>query len=144
MLRDERLRRDEHEGVLDEPSHVVARLVLGPLERVGAQVEQHRQAQLHHRLRPDIEALRLLLQEHRLPLVVAQAGQVAVVGPVEELAALVRALAGEQVALVVAVEVNLEGLAGGLVALQELVLDRPVRRPRRPASSPSPRPRRYR
>ena len=110
----------QHEGVLDEPSHVVAGLVLGPLERVGAQVEQHGQAQLHHRLRPDIEAMRLLLQEHRLPLLVAQAGKVAVVGPVEELAALVRALAGEQVALVVAVEVNPEGLAGGVVALQQL------------------------
>ena len=123
MLRHDRLRRDEHEGVLDEPSHVVAGLVLGPLERIGAQVEQHGQAQLHHRLRPDIEAVRLLLHEHRLPLLVAKAGEVAVVGPVEEFAALVRALAGEQVALVVAVEVNLEGLAGGIVALQQLVLD---------------------
>src|SRR4029077_14751608 len=36
---------------------------------------------------------------------------------------LVRALAGEQVALVVAIEVNLEVLAGGLIALQQLVLD---------------------
>ena len=58
-----------------------------------------------------------------LPLLVAKTGQVAVVGPVEELAALVRALPREQVALVVAVEVDLEGLAGGGVALQQLVLD---------------------
>src|SRR6266567_4734508 len=97
MLRHERLCRDEHKGVLDEPSHVVARLVLSPLERVGAQVEQHGQAQLHHRLRPDIEAMRLLLQEHRLPLLVAKAGEVAVIGPVEELAALVRALSAEKI-----------------------------------------------
>src|SRR5690349_11107866 len=71
MLRHQRLRRDEHEGMLDKPSHIVARLMLGPLERVGAQVEQRRQTQLHHRLRPDIEAVRLLLEEHRLPLLVA-------------------------------------------------------------------------
>ena len=67
--------------------------------------------------------MRLLLHEHRLPLLVAKAGKVAVVGPVEEFAALVRALARKQVALVVAVEVNLESLAGGIVALQQLVLD---------------------
>src|SRR5262245_3481327 len=104
VLRHERLRRDEHEDMLDEPSHVVARLVLAPLERVGAQVEQSGHAQLHQRLGPDIEAMRPLLQEHGLPLLVAQAGEVAVVGPIEELAALVRALARKQIALVVAVE----------------------------------------
>jgi hypothetical protein len=123
MLRDQRLRRDQHEGVLDEPPHIVARLVLGPFERVGSQIEQPGQAELHHRLRPDIEAMCPLLQEHRLPLIVAQAVEIAVIGPVEELAALVRALAGEQVTLVVAVEVNPEGLAGGIVALQQLALD---------------------
>ena len=40
MLPHDRLRREQHEGVLDEPPHVVARLVLGPFERVGAQIEQ--------------------------------------------------------------------------------------------------------
>ena len=123
MLADDRLRRDEHEGVLDEPAHVVAGFVLGPFERVGSQIEQLRQAKLHQRLRPDIKAMRLLLHEHCLPLVVAKAREVAVIGPIEEFAALVRALAGEEVALVVAVEMNLEVLAGGIVALQKLVLD---------------------
>ena len=64
-----------------------------------------------------------LLHEHDLPAVVAQAGEVAVVGPVEELLALARARAGKHVALVVAVEVDLEGLAGGLVAVEQLLLD---------------------
>src|SRR5262245_11974155 len=36
VLRHERLRRNEHERVLDEPTDVIAGLVLGPLERVGA------------------------------------------------------------------------------------------------------------
>src|SRR5262245_14873885 len=39
MLRHDRLRRNDHEGVLDEPAHVVAGFVLRALERVGAQVE---------------------------------------------------------------------------------------------------------
>jgi hypothetical protein len=34
MLRDDRLRGDEHKGVFDKPLHVVARLALDPLERV--------------------------------------------------------------------------------------------------------------
>ena len=97
--------------------------MLAALERIGAQVEQHGQAQRHQRLRPHFEAMGILHHERRLPLLITQAGQVAVVGPVEELAALVRASAGEQIALVVAVEVNPEGLAGGGVALQQLVLD---------------------
>jgi len=36
MLRHHRLRRGEHESVLNEPAHVVTGLLLGPLERVGA------------------------------------------------------------------------------------------------------------
>ena len=123
MLSHDRLRGHDHEGVLDEPSHIVAGLVLRPLERIGAQIEQHGQAKLNHRLLPDTETLRLLLQEHRLPLIIAKAGKVAVVGPVEEFAALVRALAREKVALVIAVEMHLEVLARRVIALQQLVLD---------------------
>ena len=53
----------------------------------------------------------------------AQCGDAAVVGPVEELAALVGAHAGEKIPLVIAVEVNREGFARGVVTLQELVFD---------------------
>jgi hypothetical protein len=92
--------------------------VLGALEGVGTQIEQLRQAQLLQGLRPDVESLGPLFHEHRFPIVVAETGEIAVVGPIEELTALVRALAGEQIALVVAVEVNAEALAGGIVALK--------------------------
>ena len=34
MLRHDRLGRNQHERMVDEPSHVVAGLVLGTLERV--------------------------------------------------------------------------------------------------------------
>jgi hypothetical protein len=43
--------------------------------------------------------VRRLFHEHRFVLVVAQAGEVAVIGPVEELAAQIRPLPGEHVAL---------------------------------------------
>jgi hypothetical protein len=44
-----------------------------------------------------------LLQEHHLVLVVTKAGEVAIVGPIKELAALVGAVAGQQAALIVAI-----------------------------------------
>src|SRR5208282_5866571 len=102
---------------------LIAGLLFRTLERVGTQIEQLGRAQLNQWLHPNLQAVRLLLQEHRLVLVVAEPGEVAIVGPVEELAALVGPLAGEEVALVVAVEVHLEALAICAVALQELLLD---------------------
>src|ERR1700730_15501153 len=97
MLAHDPLRRDDHKSVLNEPWNVIAGLVLGPLERIGAQIEQHGQPQLYHRLLPHRKTFGLLFEENCLPLIIAEAGQVAVIGPVEELAALVRTLAGEQV-----------------------------------------------
>ena len=94
MLPHDRLRRHDHEGVLDEPSDVVAGFVLRPLEGIGSQVEQHGQAELNHRLLPDTKSFSLLLQEHGLPLFISKAGKISVVGPVEEFAALVRTFAG--------------------------------------------------
>ena len=94
MLAHDRLRGDQHKGVLDEPPDVVAGFVLSPLERVGPEVEQRWQPKLNHWLRPDVEPMGLLFHEYGLPLVIAQTGEVAVVSPVEEFAALVRAFAG--------------------------------------------------
>ena len=69
---------------------VVHALVVGRLEGVGAQVEDLRQTQRHERLLPDVEAVRALLGEDDLPLVVAQRHQRAVVVEVEELVARAR------------------------------------------------------
>ena len=55
-------------------------------------------------------------------MVVAQTRKIAIIGPVEELPALV-ATAGEKIALVVAIEMDLEGLAVGVVAVQQLRCD---------------------
>jgi hypothetical protein len=58
-----------------------------------------------------------LFQEYSLPLIIAETGKVAIVGPVEEFAALVWPFAAEKVTLVIPVEVNTEGLACRAVAL---------------------------
>ena len=115
VLPDERLSGNEHKGMLNEPLDVIAGFMLGPLERVGSQVKQRRQAQLDHWLLPDTEPFSFLLHEYSLPLLVAKAGKIAVVGPVEEFAALVGALAGEKIALVVTIEVDFEVFPGGIV-----------------------------
>jgi hypothetical protein len=60
-----------------------------------------------------------VLQEHDLPPIIAQAGEVAVVGPVKILLAFARPVAGQQIALVIAIEMNFEGLARRLVTGQE-------------------------
>ena len=118
MLSDQLLSRKQKECMLDEPAHIISCFVLGPLEWIGAQVEQQRHSELHQRLGPNIEAFGTLLEEDGLPLIVAQAGQVAIVGPVEELMALVRALASQKIALIVTVKMNLEGVAVRFIALQ--------------------------
>jgi hypothetical protein len=50
--------------------------------------------------------MRVLLHEHGLPLLVAKAGDIAVVGPVEKFAALVWPITSKKITLVVVVEVN--------------------------------------
>ena len=97
------------------------------LERVGAQVVQVREAQLGELTLPHADRrfggdLRVLLEERGFPLLVADGHQVAVVGPVDELLARrLLHLALEERHEVVAVEVDLEVLAVGLVALLHLV-----------------------
>src|SRR5262249_26976565 len=123
MLPHDRLRRNQYKRMLDEPSHVVARLVLPAFERIGTQIEQLGCAQRHERLHPDLKAVRRLFHEYDFVLIVAKAGQIAVVGPVEKFTTLVSAFARKQIALVVAVQVHLEGLSGSTVTLKQLVLD---------------------
>jgi hypothetical protein len=94
MLRHERLCGYKHERVLDEPAYIVASFVLCPFERVGAQVEQVWQAQFRERLCPYIETVGLLFEKDRLPLVIAETGQIAIVGPIEEFMALIRTFTG--------------------------------------------------
>ena len=92
-LADDRLGRDQDEDVFNEPSVVTTRLMFCTLEWVGAQVEELGCPQRNKRLHPDLKAVRRLFHEHGLVLVVTQAGEVAVVSPVEELAARIGALA---------------------------------------------------
>ena len=100
----------------------------GPFVRVGAQVDDHGNAHFHEGFTPDLHGpLDPLLGEPELPVVVAQAQQVAVVREIEVL--LARAfgnLAREQRQQVVAIQVDFEGLLAGrihVVARQELCLE---------------------
>src|SRR5262249_47747786 len=86
-LPDEELGWHQQVDPANQPVLVVRGFVLGLLEGVAAQVEEPRHPELYDRLRPDLKPLRALLGEHRLPLVVAERHQVAVVAPVEELLA---------------------------------------------------------
>jgi len=61
--------------------------------------------------------------ENELPLFVAQGGEAAVVGPVEELFSLPRAPACKQLGLIVAVQVDLICRVASLIAGQQLLLD---------------------
>jgi hypothetical protein len=90
------------------------------------------------RLGPDSQrSLRALLLEDDLPVLVAQGNEVAVVVEVDEL--LARAallLACEVRKLIIAVEMDREGLASGLVALEQLVLNVGIARGRHESRQP--------
>src|SRR5439155_8788927 len=123
-LPDIRGRRNEQEGSVRTPPWIINAFVVGTLERVAPQVEDLGDAECHERLLPDIEAMRALLREHELPVVVAQGNYAAVVAPVEEF--MPRRLLGFAFEIwdqVIAVEMNLVGLGAELVALLELCLD---------------------
>ncbi len=64
---------------------------------------------------PDLQTVGVLLQEGDLPVVVAQRGDVAVVGPIEEFLARPFAFALEGGHQIVAVEVDLEGRVADLL-----------------------------
>src|SRR5271166_1035315 len=67
--------------------------------------------------------MRALLHEHKLPAVIAQAHEVAVVVPVEELVTRPFTLTLQRRHQVVTVQMHLEGLVAGGVAGQQLRLD---------------------
>ena len=123
VLADYRLGGNEDPQVFDEPPYVVAGLDFRPLEWVGDAVEQLGCAQGHEWLHPDLQAMRRLFHENHFILIVAQPSQVAIIGPVEELAALVRTVAGQQIALLVAIQVHFVNLVAGAVAFQKPALD---------------------
>src|SRR5688572_27601168 len=106
--------------MLDAPSGIIASVRHRSLEGVGLDIDKLREAQRDERVLPHRKTLSALLEEDQLPAVITQTGQIAVIGPVKKLLALAGAGTGQDVALVVAVEVDLEGLACRLVAGQQL------------------------
>ena len=110
--------------MIEKPVVVGVRGDVRPLVRVGAEVEYLGNPQVGERFRPDAQrAGSPLLQEHELPVVVAQCGQLLVVVDVEErLARAFRDLPGQVGDQVVAVEMDLVGHVAHLVALEQLLL----------------------
>src|SRR4030095_15403017 len=88
-------------------------------------VKDFRDTQLSERLRPDSQrARRALLLEDNLPVFVAQRDDIAIVVDVDELLASTALLLSREVGqLVIPIEMDLEGLASGLMTLEQLVLD---------------------
>ena len=102
-------------------------MLVGPRSNgSAAQVVQVREAQLGELTLPHADRrlggdLRVLLEERGFPILVADGHQVAVVGPIDEfLPRRLLHLALQERHEVVAIEVDLEGLAVGLVALHHL------------------------
>ena len=118
------LRGNHQEDVIHQPVVIGVRGDVGALVRIGAQVEDLGNPQVDERLRPQGQRARdLLLQEHELPVVVAQRRQLLVVVEVEErLARALRRLPRQVGHEIVAVEMDLVGHVADLVALEQLVL----------------------
>ena len=89
VLAHDRLSRNKDERVLNEPFVVSARLVFGSLEGIGTKVENLGRTQRNQRLHPDLQAVSGLFHEDDLVLIETKASEIAVVGPIKELAALV-------------------------------------------------------
>ena len=94
--------------MIKAPFRVAHADLIGLLERVGTQVEDFRHAQEYKRLLPYVEAMRPLLGEDYLVIVVTNIQQIAGVGEVEKLLSRwVFSLSLDVGQEVVAVEVNL-------------------------------------
>ncbi len=85
--------------------------------RIGAQVVEPRNPCFHERFTPDGQrTLFPLLGEHDLPVVVAQSGQIAIIGEIEKLLARTLGfLPGQVGKLIVTIQMNLVLLAARTV-----------------------------
>ena len=82
----------ESKHMLELPFGVTDTFFMRALERIGAQIPDHRHPQLFIGRLPDVHSVGVLPQECDLPVVIAQRRDVAVVGPVEELLSWTRLL----------------------------------------------------
>lgn len=116
---------EDSSAVGHQPVVVGVRGNIGSLVGVRPKVEQLRDPQARERFRPDPHrSLRALLLEDDFPILVAKRHQVAIVVEIEEsISGALGLPAGEVGQLVVAIEMNLEGLRTGLMALEQLLLD---------------------
>ena len=69
----------KNKGAVNEPTAVLNALVFASLEGIASQIGYQRSAQLHERFAPHVEAVSVLFQEGKFPLVVTQRGDIALV-----------------------------------------------------------------
>ncbi len=67
-LTGELLQRHANEGSIEEPVVVGVRVVLRPLERIAAQIEEQRHAQFGERFPPYAECFATVLEEDDFPV----------------------------------------------------------------------------
>ena len=110
------LHRHLDESTIDHP-FVIEDGLVAPLERVGAQVEELRQAQFGELSGPYADALVVLLKEDTFPIVDTDRNKLTIIVPVDELLArrFLR-FALEERDEIKAVEMDLEGLVADLRA----------------------------
>src|SRR5271165_878214 len=102
------------------PPLVVANAFLSAFIRVGPKVEKYRPTESLKRLAPDIDTRGVLNHEMNLQAFIAKSEQISVIAEIEELFSLGRSFSGKKVDLVVAVEMDFEGLASRLIAREKL------------------------
>ena len=124
LLRGQRRRRIDGKDVIEHPLPIGVRVLIRPLEWVAPQVKELGQAHLDKGLRPELHRLGPLLVVDQLPVADPERHDLAVVvGVVEPVARAFVGLAGQVGQQVVAVDVDVEGLVAGLVALEQFLLD---------------------
>ncbi len=110
--------------MVEKPVVISVRGDVGALVRISPQVENFRNPQVRERVGPNEQCSRgPLLQEHELPVIVAQTNQLLVVVDVKK--RLPRALidlTGQVRHEVVAIEMDLVGHVANFVALEQFVL----------------------
>src|SRR5262245_17395438 len=119
-LPDNLLGRQEGPQLVGHPAQVHPRFEGEPLERILPDVDDHGPGR---RLAIGLGDIPFHQAEVDLPVHVADGGQVAASVEVEDFLALAGPLAGQQIGLVVAVEMDLEGPVAHLAALLEALLD---------------------
>src|SRR5277367_5232490 len=124
LRRDQRLHLVQLGHVIDHPVQIGVGVEFGPFERVATEADYVRQAKLHERLGPLSQRIGALYRQIELPVANPHRDELAVIAEVYDgVSRALRHLSGEVWDLIVAVEMDVEGLAVDRAAVEELFGD---------------------